>query len=45
MIWTWLVGLASGISIALVATSLKAKNITTRIGVVAVFGVTIVINA
>jgi hypothetical protein len=28
MIWTWLVGLASGISIALVATSLKAKNIT-----------------
>jgi hypothetical protein len=47
MIWIWIMGLASGVSIALFAPSLKAKNIPTRIGigVVAGVGVTIVINA
>lgn len=47
MIWTWLIGLATGISVALFAPSLKAKSIATRIGigVVAGVGVTIVINA
>jgi hypothetical protein len=47
MIWAWIIGLASGISIGLFAPSLKAKNIATRIGigVVAGVGVTIVINA
>ena len=47
MIWTWLIGLGSGIGIALFAPSIKTKNIATRIGigVVAGVGVTIVINA
>ena len=47
MIWTWLIGLASGIGIALFAPSLQTKNIATRIGigVIAGVGVTISINA
>ena len=47
MIWTWLIGLASGISIALFAPSLKTKNIAARIGIGVVAGVsvTIVLNA
>jgi hypothetical protein len=47
MYWTWIIGLASSISIALFAPSLKAKSIATRIGlgVGAGVGVTMVINA
>ena len=47
MIWPWIVGLASGIGIAVFAPSLKTNRVAVRIGigVIAGVGVTILINA
>jgi hypothetical protein len=47
MIWTWMIGLASGIGIAAFAPSLKTKSVAARLGmgVIAGAGVTFLINA
>lgn len=47
MIWTWMIGLPSGIGLAALAPSLKTKSVAARIGigVIAGIGVTFLSNA